>query len=345
MLVIVSHSDEPIQEFDINKFPIIIGRGNDADIVISSDNISRKHLEIQNRDNEIFIRDLTLSNWVSYNNEKLSKSEYIQYFDFAPLVLPSGHEINFKSSVSETLKMREDKASNTDVKSVSGLLQSEKKVRPSVVRHTKNKETNNSFKMLILVLLAFIISFLVFDNSQKSNSNDNREVKQLTNKEVREVEINYLEKMLGEKKCATVETSSLCDFILTRWSGLEGIVRSGDSLFVFKNFNSRLSSLFPDKKIENPQKYKKVIAALKVVVLKMLKDLSQQSVSKVYIVLYNEVESSNIILNTYLVETKVYSQMKLEDYKKAYLDIVRNDDLSIFNMKIAKLLNEKMELK
>ena len=96
MRIIVTDEDGENYEYEFDQEKVILGRGNKCDITIQSDHISRKHLEIKFIDGIFYIRDMTLANWVSYNDEKLVKSSEIQYFDFAPLILPGGFKVKIE---------------------------------------------------------------------------------------------------------------------------------------------------------------------------------------------------------------------------------------------------------
>lgn len=102
MKVILSTGKNQSKEFIVNKDRIVIGRSKKCHICIPSDHISREHLEINTRNGEIFIKDLTLSNWVSYNDEKLLKGIETQYFDFANLNLPGGLSFKIELEVDES---------------------------------------------------------------------------------------------------------------------------------------------------------------------------------------------------------------------------------------------------
>lgn len=96
MRVIITDESAEKYEYEFEQESVILGRGNKCDIVIQSDHISRKHLEIIFREGAFYLKDLTLSNWVSYNEEKLVKNTEIQYFDFAPLILPGGFSLKIE---------------------------------------------------------------------------------------------------------------------------------------------------------------------------------------------------------------------------------------------------------
>ena len=96
MRVVISDDGPDEFEYDFDQEAVILGRGSNCDIVLQSDHISRKHLEISRKNGIFFIKDLTLSNWVSYNDEKLHKNVEVQYFDFAPLLLPGGFSVKIE---------------------------------------------------------------------------------------------------------------------------------------------------------------------------------------------------------------------------------------------------------
>ncbi|MBD63662.1 MAG: hypothetical protein CME62_00515 [Halobacteriovoraceae bacterium] len=93
MIIRIVSPDGGKDEFELFDDIITIGRGKNCDIVLADDHISRKHLEIKNIGGLVYIKDLTLSNWVSYNDEKLPKELDVQYYDFAPLLLPGNYQV------------------------------------------------------------------------------------------------------------------------------------------------------------------------------------------------------------------------------------------------------------
>ena len=108
MLITVNHSQNPVKEIHLDKNRVIIGRGANCDVVVDSDHLSRQHLEIEFKNGDLLARDMTLSSWVSLNQEKLSKSELTLYHESSSLVLPSGHEIQIKLTTETTTPRKKD---------------------------------------------------------------------------------------------------------------------------------------------------------------------------------------------------------------------------------------------
>ncbi|MAZ49757.1 MAG: hypothetical protein CME65_14440 [Halobacteriovoraceae bacterium] len=126
MRVIVTDDSGEKFDYEFDQEKVLLGRGNKSDIVIQSEHISRKHLEIRFEEGIFYIKDLTLANWVSYNGEKLVKNNEIQYFDFAPLILPGGFSVKIED---------ENIADNMDV----DLGTSTSSVREALESNSKNK--------------------------------------------------------------------------------------------------------------------------------------------------------------------------------------------------------------
>lgn len=88
MFVSIRQGEKVLIEKDCDKDQVIVGRSSSCDISIDSDYISRNHLEIKKDGSKLFIKDISTSNWISYDSKKLSKESYEQYFEFMELVLP-----------------------------------------------------------------------------------------------------------------------------------------------------------------------------------------------------------------------------------------------------------------
>lgn len=350
MIITVRHSLEEVQEFELNKFPVIVGRGSDCDIVINSDNISRKHLEIQSSDEKVFIRDMTLSNWVSYNNNKLPKGEYTQYYDFAPLVLPSGHELSFQLSKNEKLKIKESDKKSTTIVDLYGnkLKRTDKKVR-----HTQMEKESKAPLILASVFLLIVASYIAFDFYSEDGNKPTIETKEnprVLDSSKFTPDRNLIIKMLNSRKCGAQVIRPLCDSVLPGWDKGEGVVEYKKNIFIFKNFDKRLINLFGDlTKVSELQLSRKplfhIIGAQRVVVSNFLKALNARSIKSVYIVIFQNDTETRSVLSTFQVHTKVYQKFTQQDYINAFELVTTKGDLSVFNTKLSVHLEEKEELK
>lgn len=182
MIVSVSNPDGSKNEFtfDEGEESILIGRGQNSDIIISDDHISRKHLEIKRYEGNIYIKDVTLSNWVSFNDEKLEKGVDVQYFDFAPLKLPGGYGVK----VSEESPQEDDAKTSTFTSTNVEILRKDKKARrlaknksnkskksKRTTKSDNNKVSQEGIKMfLILLAMGAFLFYQFFLNKDENHT-------------------------------------------------------------------------------------------------------------------------------------------------------------------------------
>lgn len=93
MRVIVTYSDRKESIFDIDSDVVVIGREDDCHIQIKSHHISRYHLEISSQQEELFIQNLSSSNWIRYDEQALEKGRVTEYCDEKVLELPEGIKV------------------------------------------------------------------------------------------------------------------------------------------------------------------------------------------------------------------------------------------------------------
>ncbi len=162
-ITIQHQNDDPV-EFNLESLPCTIGRGSQCDIKLDSDYISRKHLEVSKKDNEFYIKDLTLSNWVSYNGERLPKETEVQYFDFAPLLLPGEISVKIENNLDKFDRAKVLSEARQKVKEMSGDDTGTKTTRRTVKRGGKGKkktvkkvESNSKRSLLVIVFLALAV--------------------------------------------------------------------------------------------------------------------------------------------------------------------------------------------
>ena len=59
------------KQYPLSKAEIVIGRGNDNDIVLDMDNVSRRHAKVVNREEGFFLEDLASTNGSYVNDEEV----------------------------------------------------------------------------------------------------------------------------------------------------------------------------------------------------------------------------------------------------------------------------------
>lgn len=174
MLKVIVNQESGESEFTSDKDRIIIGRGTACDIKIVNNSVSREHLEISIKDGLILVKDISSSNWVSYNDEKLSKDDYTEYFDFINLELPenvliklqivSAQEVKQKlvASGSKNVKRPSSRTgqTKTTIKKVKSAKKSSKK------KSKKNAQGQSNFVKIggfFMVVLAALYAYMIRD--------------------------------------------------------------------------------------------------------------------------------------------------------------------------------------
>ena len=61
--------------WEITDKPMTFGRGEDADVLIKDERMSRQHFVVDPRDGKFFLRDLNSTNGTYVNNEKITEIE------------------------------------------------------------------------------------------------------------------------------------------------------------------------------------------------------------------------------------------------------------------------------
>jgi pSer/pThr/pTyr-binding forkhead associated (FHA) protein len=75
--VIFTSGGKPQYEHMVSTSPQFIGRSSRADIVLSEDNVSRRHARLFVPDDTLFVEDLGSSNGVLVNNERVVKKQLL----------------------------------------------------------------------------------------------------------------------------------------------------------------------------------------------------------------------------------------------------------------------------
>ena len=67
--------------FEIMDEPLVVGRGDDADVRIMDLSISRRHFAVTPRDNAFFVEDLSSTNGTWVNDRRLGEPHELRVFD------------------------------------------------------------------------------------------------------------------------------------------------------------------------------------------------------------------------------------------------------------------------
>lgn len=286
MIIIVISPDRTEESILVEKDEILIGRSQECDVKISSEVLSRKHLQVSKKGNEIYIRDLTLANWVSYNDEKLPKKTDVLYYDFAPLLLPGNIIVKIQDESEEEVQQEVIEQIISDAKVLEKKsIQETRREKLKKLKEEKEAEKKNKAMMILSVLA--LVAFLGFyfkdeifieetytapkiipkykrsgekvvsntpANTQRVNSSQNRQVNKKTvtmadsQRELESAPLNirYENYRTDQNVCVGSVINILCNTIFLRRDLKEGILERGEKLVVLKDLDIRLRNMFFD---------------------------------------------------------------------------------------------------
>ncbi len=367
MKVTVDYGNGKLTEVEINKFPAIVGRGKQCDIVLESDHVSRKHLEIIKVKGDVFIKDLTLANWVSYSDEKLEKGVETQYFDFALLILPGGISVRIADEIVAPIvqDMRKNSKSGREtVDLYKNKLPVEKK---KSTNESKQGMSEESMKLAVIVL-AFIgaLGYVYYEfylngpeyvpmtaaptpikkakvipkKKQVKPVNTAPVKKQVTQK----INSNLLQEfnlLIAKKDKCTGFTTNLCRLILKNKYPSEGLIAQEGKLIVLKNHKARLENLFSANlsMMEQASVVKDislVVGGEFLLMPRILESLEKRFITSIEIYIFENTLRGLKLKTKLRLDTSFYRRYDLKDYNLAYQNIKKNLDMKKFNKEFAK---------
>lgn len=344
MILSLIHADGRSEFFEINEFPVIVGRDPECQVCIESENISRKHLEIQKTGDQFYIRDMTISNWVSYNEKRLDKSEFIEYFVFSELFLPGDYQIKLSPNEIEEPASIDDKKGdkknidlyNTPLKAID-----RKKVFFGEKKKLKNNKKSEKFKRkdlmsFLVIVFLFLGGYFYFKNYSDMSENEvNIEkspsvVKKVESPVIRKkvIDKDFLNKMLSKfNKCAQASVTDICELLIPKRFGKEGVIEYQNNLFIFKDL-ARRTAIYRgevngiETRIDFSTEVGFKILAIKETLSPVnLTQLLQKKTQFLFINLYDENKQSSGIMRTYKIRVEDLKTVNLQVYRKAFEDI------------------------
>jgi len=280
MKVLITYKKEPPIEFVLESDQVIVGRGTNCDIVLDSDFISRKHLEITSVNDEFFIKDLTLSNWVSYNQERLQKDTVVPYFDFAELLLPGDFVvkiINDESAQNKSANL--NKKDNVDIFKgtlTNAMIKADKKSKKKVLKEevdidveiSNNDLKDEKVKKLILVIILittgvyYYLDSVTNEDSVIQSISEKKKIKKIIpirinestldkknnieqKKNVEDGKSVFFNELIAESdKCSSHIVSNICSIIFKKIGSGEGIIVKTNSIYILKNYSLHVEQFF-----------------------------------------------------------------------------------------------------
>jgi hypothetical protein len=359
MIVTIIYPEGESDKLEVNSTEVTVGRGATNDIVVSDDQISRVHLGIKAENDTLYIKDLTLSNWVSYNDEKLSKIDYVQYFDFAKLVLPGGISLkismfdeedsseleNSIESITSTHRINREKTS-----SINSKKKTNKRERKSKNLVKKDEKGMKEFFVMAFVLIAVgvFVTMKLIDvkplpvvkltpgytkKSLEENKKKLKEAKAISP----EFKATFIDLNNKTKKCTSEKEKQICGRVYSQIHDGEGVSIIGGTVFIFKNLESSAQELFKDsnriKKASKNLSYLYAVAAEKVTVPSTISVYKNYNLNRIIIFLFSK-KGAVELKAKFLIKRSQFDGLKTSRQRKSMKSVRKFVDFNLFNQEI-----------
>ncbi|MBT4793530.1 MAG: FHA domain-containing protein [Halobacteriovoraceae bacterium] len=373
-ITVISETGE-VQQHYIDKNIVILGRGQDCDVTVDSGHISREHLKIRVEDECIFIQDITLSNWVFYNEDKLGKTHETAYYDFALLKLPSNYEVKISlSHEEEEVEKKEPTKSNTqqklDIYNVPG--DNSQEIRIKRTRKKPKKLNEYIVVGFVLIIVIFAFFFVREDANNKQIVNDKpqnervrsskkakRRAKNRTRKKIiskkstGKFDTTKFEEMLNSTaKCKPGMSAQVCKRIFSNRRKSEGAIVEGATLYVLKEFMSRIRDLqvvnSQSRNNSSSRRRKQLnlsllqhtdiipfIAGADILKPSFLKAIENNNINNVVVFVF---DVNKNLKGQFSIDSSMYRRFDVEDYDAIYTDISKG--LTQFKRRLKKYVVE-----
>jgi hypothetical protein len=142
----------------IDKPEVIIGRSSDADIQLSSEHVSRKHISIMQNQSEYSAKLLTANNWAICMGEEMRADKDIPFFEFGEIELPG--DIKIKLILEEEKDLTSSTIKKIDLELASNKTK-KKKIASNKTKATKASKTKVKEKSKLIPIVIIVLAFLL----------------------------------------------------------------------------------------------------------------------------------------------------------------------------------------
>lgn len=169
MKIKLEDKEKVLIDVETDKQQVSLGRGSDNDIRVLNPAVSRAHLSIKLEDGQLYICNISASNWILLNGERLSPNQWIPYFDFHELELPGDIRVQIKHDSSSSTRTSERVFEKEIHDTVPELEEKLRKVRKNK-KVRRPYETNKSTKKIKFALALVIAAGLIWFNLPSNES-------------------------------------------------------------------------------------------------------------------------------------------------------------------------------
>lgn len=351
MIVEINYPDGEKEAIEVDSSNVTVGRGSSCELIITDDNISRKHLGIELRDGVFYIKDLTLSNWVSYNEEKLSKVDYVQYFDFATLMLPGGISLTIKTDrdqdqLNSDLLEKNINSSSLSRHSKSGgatttNIRVRRERKPVKKKNTEDDKSMKKFMFLTaaLLLIGGYVTMELFEIKESApvktveTIEKNKDAELEGGRKLTQKTANF-STLKDAPRCTSRVEKELCQKYNLAIALSEGVHVIGSTAYVKKEVNIQGLKFFKHKGIfigrSGNLKLFMALALDKLILPSHNNFLIQNKITNVIVYLFDK-EKNNTLHSQFSYKPTDFSSLVLATYREAYRLIRQENSYRVFD--------------
>ncbi len=245
-----------------SKKMVVIGRGSQSDFVVKNDHISRAHIKILNKDDGVYLENLT-TNWCFLNNKNIFKGKPFKILSTDTIELPGGVYISIE-------KLKEDVGYDFKKKRSLERVSAKSSIGKRKQRQEGASEHLEALKGLIpFIFVLFLVGGYIYYKQLDEPKNESqltnyeklqkkrkiqkwkkiRRTRSLIDKRVvklrKVLETDQVKKLIDETRCRTKTEGELCQLLLN-YGKDEGFLVRNNTAYAFLDFNKRTDDHFND---------------------------------------------------------------------------------------------------
>tara|TARA_Y100000768_G_scaffold233136_1_gene176183 strand:- start:1655 stop:2806 length:1152 start_codon:yes stop_codon:yes gene_type:complete len=363
-----------LKEVELKKSQVSVGRSKQNDVVIGDSSISRSHLKIYISGGEYFIEDVSLSNWVALNQEKIPKNQKIRVFDFSEIEL--GDRISLKIESKSNLSppsQTQNKLSNDFFQETTNLnikdLSREPKSKGMKKEKIQKKDKRQYFSYVLIIMLLAIGGYNFYakvfesepgrmkntvstkqEKAKKYRSDTDTKSKNTNNTSPFKSSENYqpgepideVSDLRNIDLCLTSLKEECLSLIFPNKGSGDALIREDETTLVaYKDYFHNLDVFFFNdnsgfQAVKDDPRILKVLAAFNTLTHRSLKKFEELGYLEIIVIVYLRYANSIKVKGVFKIETNRYRRFFEKDYNSTMEAFKRDLDFNNFERSLGR---------
>lgn len=231
------------QTFSTDKKEFTIGRSNLCDLIVKSECISRKHIQIKIQNEKVFVIDLGSANGTYLDEKKIPANEDVEWRTFFPIRMGLYVHVHF---IDEPKHLTMSGITTTKLEIEKPKVNSRiPRVQKKYVS-TKSQNDAPAEKKPIQIMIAILIAVGIYHFLFSSKKGDSPEtVTKNIQENIQETSKDFFlnfRSHLTEDKCKTRAEKKLCELLNVKLSRTEGIILNPQYFILILDFKQKIKN-------------------------------------------------------------------------------------------------------